>query len=58
MQRLLALFVGMNDLLFPLAAVRATRDALNKAGFSVQLMEISGHTRDYHLRAAEINRDA
>ena len=54
----IAIFVGTNDELFPLPAVRATRDALNARGFSVELTEIKGHTHRYYDRAAEINRDA
>jgi hypothetical protein len=41
--------------LFPLAVVRATRDALNSHGFDAQLTEITNHTHWYYDRAAEIN---
>jgi poly(3-hydroxybutyrate) depolymerase len=54
----LAIWVGTNDSFFPLAAVRATRDALVRQGIDVRLTEISGHTHDYYGRAGEINRAA
>jgi poly(3-hydroxybutyrate) depolymerase len=52
----LAMWVGTNDRLFPLAAVRATRDALVQRGFAVELTEIQGHTHDYYSRSSEINK--
>jgi poly(3-hydroxybutyrate) depolymerase len=54
----IAIFVGDNDPLFPLTAVRSTRDALNSRGFSAQLTEIKNHNHWYYDRAPEINRDA
>ena len=54
----IAMFVGTNDPLFPLPAVRATRDELNRNGFSVQLTEIRNDTHNYYGRAPEINRSA
>ena len=54
----IAIWVGTNDALFPLAAVRATRDALNGRGFSSELTEIKGHTHWYYARAPEINKEA
>ncbi len=54
----IAIFVGTNDHLFPLPVVRATRDALNAAGFNTQLTEIKGHTHLYYDRAQDINRRA
>lgn len=54
----IAIFVGTNDESFPLPVVRATRDALNDAGFSIELTEIKGHTHWYYDRAPEINRSA
>ena len=54
----IAMWVGTNDSFFPLAPVRATRDALNKEGFDVQLTEIRGHTHDYYGRSGEINKAA
>jgi poly(3-hydroxybutyrate) depolymerase len=52
----IAIWVGTNDALFPLAGVRATRDALKARGFSAELTEIGGHTHAYYDRAMEINR--
>lgn len=54
----IAIFVGTNDNFFPLPVVRATRDALNQAGFKSELTEIKGHTHWYYDRAAEINKSA
>ena len=54
----IAIWVGTNDGFFPLAPVRATRDALNKEGFDAQLTEIRGHTHDYYGRSSEINKAA
>ena len=52
----MAIWVGTNDSFFPLAAVRATGDALNSRGFNTQLIEIRNHTHDYYSRAGEINK--
>jgi len=52
----MAIWVGTDDALFPLRAVRATRDFLNKQGFGVELTEIKGHTHNYYIRADEINK--
>ena len=52
----MAIWVGTNDALFPLAAVRATRDALNSRGFNTQLTEIRNHTHNYYSRSGEINK--
>lgn len=54
----LAIFAGAKDPLFPLPAVRATRDALNARGLPAQLTEIPNHGHDYYGRSAEINRAA
>ena len=54
----IAIWVGTNDSFFPLAPVRATRDALTKEGFEAQLTEIPGHTHDYYGRSGEINKAA
>jgi poly(3-hydroxybutyrate) depolymerase len=54
----LAIWVGTNDAFFPLAAVRATRDALVRSGLTVELTEIKGHTHDYYSRSSEINKAA
>ncbi len=50
--------VGAADPFFPLAAVRATRDALNARGFPVQLREIPGHDHWYYDLAPKINLEA
>ena len=52
------IIVGTNDPFFPLKDVRATRDELNKRGFSVQLTEVPKHDHWYYDRAAEFNRSA
>ena len=54
----IALLVGTQDPFFPLANVRATRDALNKRGFDVPLTEIQGHDHNYYGRSKEINKAA
>lgn len=52
----MAIWVGTNDQLFPVAAVRQTRDALNAHGFNLQLTEIKGHTHDYYTPSGGINK--
>jgi poly(3-hydroxybutyrate) depolymerase len=52
----ISIIVGTKDESFPLAAVRATRDELNKRWFDVQLAEIANHDHWYYDRAAEFNR--
>jgi poly(3-hydroxybutyrate) depolymerase len=54
----IAIWVGTNDNFFPLAPVRATRDALNQQGFNAELTEINGHTHDYYGRSSSINKSA
>ncbi|MCI0487526.1 MAG: dienelactone hydrolase family protein [Blastocatellia bacterium] len=54
----IVMFVGTNDRFFPLAVVRATRDALNSREFSVELTEISNHGHNYYDRSKEINKSA
>jgi poly(3-hydroxybutyrate) depolymerase len=51
------MWVGTKDKLFPLEPVRASRDALNSQGFSVDLVEIKGHTHWYYDRASKINTE-
>lgn len=53
----LGIWVGANDSFFPLAAVRAARDALARGGFPASLTEIPGHTHAYYDRALAINRE-
>ena len=50
--------VGTVDAYFPLNVVRATSDALNSNGFSVQLVEIPGHDHWYYDLAPKINQTA
>ncbi|MDQ5847029.1 MAG: tetratricopeptide repeat protein [Acidobacteriota bacterium] len=50
--------VGTEDPLFPVSVVRATRDALNSRGFSVELTEIPRHTHYYYDLAPKINQAA
>ncbi|MCA1626838.1 MAG: dienelactone hydrolase family protein [Acidobacteria bacterium] len=52
----IAILVGTDDPFFPLAAVRATRDELNKHGFNAQLTEVPKHNHWYYDRAGEFNR--
>jgi poly(3-hydroxybutyrate) depolymerase len=53
-----AIWAGTIDSLVPLPAVRATRDAMNARGFSVQLTEIAGHDHWYYDMAPKINKEA
>jgi poly(3-hydroxybutyrate) depolymerase len=53
----MAIWVGTNDALFPVADVRRTRDALNARGFDAALTEIKGHTHDYYGSASTINKE-
>ena len=50
------LVVGTQDPLFPVAAVRSTRDALKAKGIDAPLTEIKGHTHDYYGRSKEVNK--
>ncbi|HEX8847707.1 MAG TPA: alpha/beta hydrolase-fold protein [Pyrinomonadaceae bacterium] len=54
----LAIWVGTVDPFFPLKLVRATRDAMNAQGFSVQLTEMPGHDHWYYDLAPKINKEA
>ncbi len=54
-----AVTVGTNDRFFPLAAVRATRDAFVKAGLPFQVTEISGlEHAGYYTFAGDMNKKA
>jgi poly(3-hydroxybutyrate) depolymerase len=53
-----ALFVGARDPLFPLAVVRATRDAYRQRGFPVELTEIPNHDHNYYKISADIDAKA
>ena len=50
--------VGDSDELFPLKAVRATRDALKEKGFTVDLIEIPNHDHWYYDKASQFNQTA
>jgi poly(3-hydroxybutyrate) depolymerase len=50
--------VGDADEFFPLKIVRATRDALKAAGFTVELTEIAGHDHWYYDQASKFNQTA
>jgi poly(3-hydroxybutyrate) depolymerase len=50
--------VGDSDELFPLKAVRATRDALKEGGIPVDLIEIANHDHWYYDKAAKFNQTA
>ena len=50
--------VGDSDELFPLKAVRATRDALKEAGIPVDLIEIENHDHWYYDKASKFNQTA
>jgi poly(3-hydroxybutyrate) depolymerase len=53
-----ALFVGTRDPFFPLSAVRATRDAYKRRGFTAELTEIPNHDHNYYRLSADINAKA
>lgn len=54
----LAIWVGTVDRFFPLADVRATRDALRAKGFTIDVTEMPGHDHWYYDLAPEINAAA
>jgi poly(3-hydroxybutyrate) depolymerase len=54
----IAMWVGTDDRLFPLANVRASRDFLNDHGYNAELTEIPRHTHDYYRRSSDINKAA
>jgi len=54
----IAIFVGTKDQYFPLTAVRATQDELEKKEFSVALTETPDHDHWYYDLAPRINRIA
>jgi poly(3-hydroxybutyrate) depolymerase len=53
----LAIWIGTKDPLFPLDAVRRSRDLLTQHGFPVQFTEIPNHTHDYYSTSAQTNRE-
>ena len=50
--------IGDSDQLVPLKFVRATRDALKEAGFTVDLIEIENHDHWYYDKASKFNQTA
>src|SRR5439155_21893156 len=54
----MAMWIGTNDALVPLRAVRETRAFLDKRGFAPALTEMPGHTHNYYDSADDINRKA
>ena len=50
--------IGDSDQLVPIEVVRATRDALKEAGFTVDLIEIAGHDHWYYDKASKFNQTA
>lgn len=51
----LALTVGDRDAFFPLADVKATADALTKAGVPVETKVIPGHDHNYYVMSDKVN---
>jgi predicted esterase len=54
----LAIWVGTIDRYFPLADVRATRDAFKSKGFTIEVTEMPGHDHWYYDLAPVINAGA
>ena len=54
----IAIWVGTNDPMFPVHAVRATQTTLNRQGFAAVVNEMVDHTHNYYNRASDINRNA
>jgi predicted esterase len=52
----MAIFSGTADPIFPIQAVRLTRDTLRGAGFPVSLFEIPGHDHNYYGISSKLNR--
>lgn len=50
--------VGDSDAFFPLKEVRATRDALQDAGFPIDMIEIKNHDHNYYNSAPKYNQTA
>src|SRR5688572_7359122 len=50
--------IGDSDALVPVKVVRATRDALKEAGFTVDLIEIENHDHWYYDKASKFNQTA
>jgi poly(3-hydroxybutyrate) depolymerase len=54
----ISIWVGTADQAFPLLQVKATRDAFQAHGFTVDLHEIPGHDHNYYAIAGAVNRAA
>jgi len=54
----IAIYIGTDDPLVPLAKVRATRDLLEKNGFPVHYMEIKGHDHNFYAVSDRVSDDA
>jgi predicted esterase len=53
----IAIFIGDEDPLVPIAGVRWTRDRLRQAGFPVEYEEIAGHDHHYEQVADRLNSE-
>jgi poly(3-hydroxybutyrate) depolymerase len=53
-----AMWIGLDDKIVPLWAVRGTRDALSSAEYVVELTEIKRHTHSFAERGDEVVRKA
>jgi len=54
----IAIYIGDQDPLVPLAKVRATRDLLEKDGFPVHYVELKGHDHNFYVMADRVSEDA
>ncbi|MBA2257767.1 MAG: dienelactone hydrolase family protein [Acidobacteria bacterium] len=54
----MAIWVGTNDRFFPLAAVSATKTALEAKGIPVHVRPISNHDHNYYQRSGDVNLEA
>lgn len=54
----IAIYIGDQDPLVPLAKVRATRDLLEKNGFPVHYVELKGHDHNFYALADQVSEDA
>lgn len=54
----IGIWVGTADTLFPMEAVKATRDALEARSVPVHLRPINNHDHNYYRRSGEINVEA
>jgi dipeptidyl aminopeptidase/acylaminoacyl peptidase len=54
----IAIYIGDQDPLVPVAKVRATRDLLEKAGFPVQYVEVKGHDHNFYALTNQVTEAA